>query len=91
MKAHENNLRVDELRHAHDLTRQAIADICGCSKSWVDSWLSEPQSKYYRECPDNMLHLLEFELGLRMPTRTDMLSYAALVMDRASKAINAAG
>lgn len=67
------NARVDELRHEKDLTRQEIADICGCSKSWVDSWLSDPNSKYYRTCPDFALRLLEFELGVRQPEHTDTI------------------
>lgn len=71
--AHANNLRVDELRREKDLTRKQIAKICGCSKSWVDSWLSDPGSKYYRECPDASLRLLEFELGVRQPEHTDKI------------------
>lgn len=71
--AHANNQRVDELRLEKNLTRKQIAKICGCSKSWVDSWLSKPGSKYYRECPDSALKLLEFELGVRQPEHTDKI------------------
>lgn len=69
--AHFTNTRVNFLRGKHDLTRKQIAEICGCSKSWVDSWFADPGTRYYRECPENMARLLEFELGLRYCEHSD--------------------
>ena len=66
---HPNNKRMIQLRERYQLSRRDLAELICQSKSAVDTYLYPPNERHYRELRDGPLRLLEFELGLRGPTR----------------------
>lgn len=63
--AHPANLRIVKIYHQHDLTRPVVGEMAGVGRSRVDSWMCPPDSPNYRECPERLVRLIEFELGIR--------------------------
>lgn len=67
---HPANARIARIYATHDLTRPELGEIAGVGRSRVDSWMRQPDNKNYRECPENLVRLIEFELGIRKPRFT---------------------
>ena len=57
-----NRERLIDLLTAHNLDRQAVAELVKVKRDTVDSWLLPRESHHHEEVPDMALELLEMKI-----------------------------
>lgn len=63
----DTNARIITIRKEDGLSRAEISAITGYSRSYVDNWLTQADSRNWREAPENAVRLLELETGRAKP------------------------